>query len=61
MKEQVTFIVNPFSGTTNKDNFEKVVSQHIDNNRYEYKIRFTESSGHATLLAKEAVTRWHYK
>lgn len=57
MKESVTFIVNPFSGTTNKDNFEGVVSQHIDRERFDYKIFFTQAAGHATSLAKEAVHR----
>lgn len=57
MKEQVTFIVNPFSGTTDKNNFANVVGQYIDSDRYAYKIHFTQSAGHATILAKEAVAR----
>jgi len=55
MKEQITFIVNPFSGTTNKENFEEIVGKNIDIDRFDYKIHFTESAGHATTLAKEAV------
>ncbi len=54
-KETVTFIVNPFSGTTNKEDFDKIVKNHIDGNRYDFDIRYTESAGHATILAKEAV------
>lgn len=56
MKESITFIVNPFSGTTNKDDFDKIVSDHIDTERFSYTIRYTESAGHATVLAKEAVS-----
>lgn len=55
MKEQITFIVNPFSGTTNKDNFEAIVTKYIDSSRYDYAIHFTQSAGHATSLAKDAV------
>jgi len=57
MKEQVTFIVNPFSGTTNKENFEKIIQENIDTIRYDYSIKFTQSAGHATTLAKEAVAQ----
>lgn len=55
MKEYVTFIVNPFSGTTNKSNFEAIVNTYIDKSRYDYIIHFTESAGHATTLAEAAV------
>lgn len=55
MKESITFIVNPFSGTTNKEDFATIVKEHIDTNRYDYTIKYTESSGHATILAKDAV------
>ncbi len=57
MKESITFIVNPFSGTTNKVDFDNVVNDHIDTKRYEYSIRYTESAGHATTLAQEAVSQ----
>lgn len=57
MKEAITFIVNPFSGTTNKDDFDKIVKDHIDTDRYEYTITYTEAAGHATALAQEAVSQ----
>jgi len=57
MKESITFIVNPFSGTTNKYDFDKIVKDQIDTNRYEYTIKYTESAGHATTLALEAASQ----
>lgn len=53
--KKVRFIVNPFSGTSDKLDFEKQVKTHLDLTRFEPDIRMTEAPLHAKALAKEAV------
>ncbi|MBQ8223380.1 MAG: YegS/Rv2252/BmrU family lipid kinase [Bacteroidales bacterium] len=55
MKKKIIFIVNPISGHHNKNNFPNLVENHIDKNKYDYKIVFTEYANHATDLAMKAV------
>lgn len=55
MKKKIIFIVNPISGHHNKNNFPNLVENHIDKNKYDYKIIFTEYANHATELAMKAV------
>lgn len=54
-KQKVVFIVNPFSGTSDKQNFSTVVAEYIDNLRYDYLIQYTQAPGHAITLAKQCV------
>ena len=54
-KKSITFIVNPFSGTSNKNNLEQLIKGKLDHKVYDYSIALTEYAGHATELAKEAV------
>jgi len=56
MKQLVTFIVNPFSGTSQKGNLEGLIKKHLDSRKYHYQISYTETAGHATMLSKEAVS-----
>lgn len=55
MKKKIFFIVNPISGHHNKNNFPILVDKHIDKNKYDYKIKFTERANHATELALQAI------
>lgn len=54
MKEKLLFIVNPFSGTSKKNNFREVVELHIDKDRFDYEIQYTDAAGHAIAIAKKA-------
>ena len=49
------FVINPISGTVKKSGIPKLIDQHLDHEKFEYKIRYTEHSGHATVIAQEAV------
>lgn len=55
MKKRIFFIVNPIAGHGNKESFPVFVDRLLDKKRFDFEIAFTESSGHATLLAQEAV------
>ena len=54
-KKNITFIVNPISGTKSKDALPLLVKQLIDDSLYECKIIKTEYAGHAAELASQCV------
>lgn len=53
MKKRIVFIVNPISGTSNKDVIPGLVDKHIDKDSYDVEILFTERAGHAVELARK--------
>ena len=53
-RQHITFIVNPISGTHNKNAILRLIDELIDKERYTYIVRGTEYAGHASLLAEEA-------
>lgn len=55
MKKKIIFIVNPISGHHNKNHFPYLVETHIDKNKYDYKIVFTEYANHASELTMQAI------
>ncbi len=50
-KEKICFIINPISGTRKKDSWPEIIHRIIDHNRFDIRIFFTESPGHASELA----------
>lgn len=52
--EKMVFIVNPFSGTSDKKSFDKIVESTLDRNKVEWDILYTEAPDHATQLALQA-------
>ena len=54
-KQTIRFIINPFSGANSKDKVPGLIEKYLDHDKFDYSIKFTESPGHATILAKEAV------
>ncbi len=56
MKKKILFIVNPVSGVFQKHNIDQKIEHIIDSQHYDYEIKFTAYSGHATILAKEAAS-----
>jgi YegS/Rv2252/BmrU family lipid kinase len=52
-KKKIVFILNPISGTHSKDEIPTLVEQLLDQEQFEYSIRFTEYAGHAAEIAKE--------
>lgn len=55
--KKIRFIVNPISGHHNKEKFPGLVEKYIDKSQFEYEIVLTERGGHATELAKEAISK----
>lgn len=54
-KRTITFIVNPISGTKNKQQILDQIEDLIDRTRFSFQIKKTEYAGHAAILAHEAV------
>lgn len=55
MKKHLLFIVNPIAGQSRKESFPNFVDRLLNKEKFDYQIVYTEGSGHATLLAQEAV------
>ena len=55
-KKDITFIVNPISGTKSKDELPLLIEQHIDSQRYNCRIVKTEYAGHAAAIASQCTT-----
>ena len=53
MKRQITFIINPISGTHSKDEIPKILEARLDKTQFDYEIRMTEYAGHAAEIAYE--------
>ena len=54
MRKTVRFIVNPISGTRGKGSIISLIPEYLDAERFDYDIVYTERSGHAAQLAREA-------
>lgn len=54
-KRNIVFILNPKSGTNNKDIIPKIISSKLDRNKFDYKVCLTEYAGHAAIIAKQCV------
>lgn len=52
-KKKISFIINPISGTQNKEQILKWVNERLDKNKYEQEIVYTEYAGHAIEIAAQ--------
>ncbi len=55
-KIKTRIIINPHSGTTNKENIENLLPKILDSSKFDYEICYTERAGHATELSHEAAS-----
>jgi YegS/Rv2252/BmrU family lipid kinase len=55
MKEKIVFLINPFSGTGDKDHIPELVKTHLDHSKYISEIILTEFAGHGAELANEKI------
>ena len=54
-KERILFIVNPHSGIGNKSRVAGMVERHLDHDRYDAELRYTERIAHGATIAADAV------
>ena len=58
-KDKALFIINPISGTGKQETFLKILSQSFKHYKYSYDTVYTEYSGHATILSKNATSKYN--
>ncbi|MDR0745881.1 MAG: YegS/Rv2252/BmrU family lipid kinase [Mediterranea sp.] len=56
-RRRVIFIINPISGTQDKDAVIRQIGEGIDKKSIEWEIRYTEHTGHAVEIAAEAAEK----
>lgn len=54
-KMKVMFVVNPISGTHDKEGIVAAIPQYLDSSVWDVRVKFTKYAGHATELTKRAV------
>ena len=52
-KKRIIFIINPISGTGGKEVVSSLIERHIDRDKYDYELRYTEYAGHANEMARQ--------
>lgn len=57
-KIKILFIINPISGIGKQKKFEKILKWHLDKNKFDYTVQYTEYAGHATELATAAIGKF---
>jgi YegS/Rv2252/BmrU family lipid kinase len=50
MRKHLVFVVNPFSGTTNKIGIEQIIESYLNHSLFNYQIFFTEYPKHASHI-----------
>ena len=58
-KRQITFIINPISGTHSKDEIPKIIETKLDKTQFDYELQMTEYAGHAAEIAYECSEKGH--
>ncbi|MFK7785526.1 MAG: diacylglycerol kinase family protein [Crocinitomicaceae bacterium] len=53
MKQRIQFIINPISGVHKKTDIPGLIETHLDHDKYEYAISYTEYRKHAIKIAKK--------
>ena len=56
-KKNITFIINPISGTRSKEETPNLIEANLDKTKFDYELRMTEYAGHAAEIALECVER----
>lgn len=55
---QILFIINPISGTVKKSGVEKLIKEHLDADKFNPVIRYTERPHHATEITQSESTKF---
>ena len=58
MKRKALFIINPVSGGKKKDGVPALIENSLDKAIFDYSIVFSDSAGHAHVIAKEALGKY---
>ena len=56
-KKNITFIINPISGTHSKDEIPNIIENGLDMEQFSYELLFTKYAGHAAEMALECAEK----
>ena len=59
-KRKILAVINPISGTSNKEFMPETIARCIDPGKFDVVVRFTQHASHATLLTEEAIKEGFY-
>ena len=59
-KRKILAVINPISGTSNKEFMPETIARCIDPDKFDVVVRFTQHASHATLLTEEAIKEDFY-
>ena len=59
-KRKILAVINPISGTSNKEFMPETIARCIDPDKFDVVVRFTQHASHATLLTEEAIKEGFY-
>lgn len=59
-KKHITFIVNPISGTQEKEQIIALINEYLDIDKYTFQIIYTQYAGHAEEIAAQCAEENHF-
>lgn len=59
-KKHITFIVNPISGTQEKEQIIALINEYLDIDKYTFQIIYTQYAGHAEEIASQCSEDSHF-
>lgn len=57
MKKKIVFVVNPISGVGRQRKIEQLIVENLNQDLFDYSVRYTERIHHGTEIAREAVDK----
>lgn len=59
-RKHITFIVNPISGTQEKEQIVHLIDERIDIDKYTFQVEYTQYAGHAEQIAARCAEEGHF-
>ena len=59
-KKHISFVVNPISGTQEKDQIVAMINEQLDIDKYTFQIEYTQYAGHAEEIAAKCAQEEHF-
>lgn len=59
-KQHITFIINPISGTQEKEQIIELINEFLDVDKYTFQIVYTQYAGHAEEIAAQCAEEGHF-
>ena len=56
-KKEISFIINPISGTHSKEEIPKIIESVLDPEQFHPELLYTEYAGHASEIAKDCAQK----